>query len=79
MMFYFKVKLHCIYASNHDQTQNVHDSYLILQDAGDFAEVAYFVLQNRCSSEGKLTLEEVNSDLGKYIFPWHYFIVQVMN
>ncbi|XP_076038794.1 DNA ligase 4-like [Oratosquilla oratoria] len=32
-------------------------------DSGDFAEVAYFVLRNRCPSEGKMTLEDVDSHL----------------
>lgn len=31
--------------------------------AGDFAEVAYFVLRNRCPAVGSLTLEEVDQHL----------------
>lgn len=32
-------------------------------DAGDFASVAYFVLQNRCPTRGTLTIHEVNDCL----------------
>ena len=36
---------------------------LFIQDAGDFANVAYWVLKPRCPDKGKLTIEEVNEAL----------------
>ena len=35
----------------------------MFQDAGDFASVAFFVLQHRCPDKGTLTIEEVNYHL----------------
>lgn len=35
----------------------------MLQEAGDFASVAYFVLKNRCPEKGTLTIHEVNECL----------------
>ena len=32
-------------------------------EAGDFAEVAYFILKNRCSENGSMTASEVDSYL----------------
>jgi DNA ligase-4 len=34
-----------------------------LQEAGDFASVAYYVLKNRCPEKGTLNIKEVNDCL----------------
>lgn len=37
--------------------------FIFFQGAGDFANIAYFVLKNRCPEKGTLTIADVNTSL----------------